>query len=110
MGCGCDNPAAGDQPVVDLQSLTMVERARGNPVLGPSLGGGVVGSGLNESFSLPVPGGGMTPAITHVASPPPHYPQTRQDFHFDYSTVLDQPNAPQRDGNVDTWRQLGGLT
>lgn len=108
--CGCGPaPPSNLPPGVDSRApLSAALRAVGPPVLGPHLGGGISSAGLNEAASLPTPGGGFTPAITHVAADVVQYPQRRQDFRFDFSTPA-QLYARQRPENSALVRGLGGL-
>jgi hypothetical protein len=81
-----------------------------DPVLGPYLGGGVVGTGLGAGNIAKV-GGGLEPFAVHLhASPDPGlpYPAVRHDFHYDYSTPT---MIFQRDRFIDAPldRELGGI-
>jgi hypothetical protein len=82
-------------------------RAHGDPVLGPTLGGGLSGSHIGSGVGRV--GGGDTPANLWASSPDPvHYPQVVQVFHADWST----PRRIFERGivmNPALDRELGGL-
>lgn len=106
--CGCDK----SQPGVDSRlAAAPGSLAEPGPVLGPYLGGGVVGTGLGAGNIAKV-GGGVTLAVHTVTPRNPDlggpYEAIRHDYHFDFSTPT---MIFQRDRFTDPAlnRELGGM-
>jgi len=109
-GCGCAGGSSEQAQGLSLIGGWLASRSRGNPVLGPNLGGGFSGGGLSASTTIPVPGGGFTPPITHVLEiDPVAYPQVRQDYIFDYSSTVALKNGRPLPADTALDRSFGGL-
>ena len=119
MGCnGCNGDGApgwwpatvGNWPAGRAQTIAhdVASDDSVGPVLGPYLGGGIVGTGLGAGNVAKV-GGGWEPLAVHLAESPDltlPYPPVRHDFHYDFSTPTMIFRRRDQDPNH---RELGGL-